>query len=191
MSYFKQLVNAILGKAQPPMQIEPPQPPPSAVRLAPEQALPESSRIAALEMDLRERNERIAAMQKEFTNLEEAANRSAAGAGAEQLEQLFKRLSAPLSNLDALLAIADEGREVTVGDLANLVRSVERQLKAAGLERVGEVGAQLPFDLVLHQRMSGGAVSEGAAVTVRTPGYRFGEKILLKAMVTAKETTNE
>jgi molecular chaperone GrpE (heat shock protein) len=33
--------------------------------------------------------------------------------------------------------------------------------------------------------MSGGAVHAGTAVTVQLPGYRLGEKILLKAMVTA------
>jgi len=178
MSYFNRIFQAILGRGGSP-------PPPAAPSIEPGT---EQARIAALEMELRERDERTAAMQREYANLQEAAKRAAAGAGAEQLEQLFKKLAAPLSNLDALLAIADEGREVTVGDLANVLRSVERQLKAAGLERVGEVGTQVDFDVALHQRMSGGAVSSGAKVTIRTPGYRFGKKVLLKAMVTAKET---
>lgn len=35
--------------------------------------------------------------------------------------------------------------------------------------------------------MSGGAVRDGLTVTVQIPGYVFGERVLRKAMVTAKE----
>jgi len=87
--------------------------------------------------------------------------------------------------------MAGDGREVAAADLFSLLRTMEKHLKAAGLEAVGEVGAAVPFDVALHQRMSGGTVRAGASVVVRTPAYRFGGKVLLKAMVTAKETTDE
>jgi len=172
MSYWAQLWDALTGHT------------PAAA--PPANATP--ARIAVLEMDLRERDERIAAMRKEYATLETAGQRTAAGAGADQLEQLFKKLAAPLSNLTALAAMSDAGREVTVADLLRLVRSVEKQLANAGLETIGEVGASVPFDLALHQRMSGGSVGPGATVVIETPAYRFRDKVLLKAMVTAKET---
>lgn len=176
MSYFRQLMNALAGRPGP---------------VAPTGSAVDPARIATLEMDVRERDERIAAMQKEYANLEAARQRAESGAASGQLEHLFKKLAAPLSNLAALVALAAEGREVAVADLASLVRGVEKHLKAAGLETVGEVGVAAPFDVALHQRMSGGTVSGGTPVTVRAPGYRFGGKVLLKAMVTAKETSDE
>jgi molecular chaperone GrpE (heat shock protein) len=176
MSYFSQLRDALLGRT-----------PPAPVSDDAEA----KARLAVLEMDLRERDARIAAMQKEYANLEAAAKQAAAGAGADQLEQMFKKLAAPLSNLATLAAIAAEGREVAVADLISLLRTVEKHLKAAGLEAVGEVGAAVPFDVALHQRLSGGTVRAGVPVVVRTPGYRFGERVLLKAMVSAKEPADE
>jgi len=149
------------------------------------------ARQASFEMDLREREERIAAMQKEYATIEAAGRQAAAGAGREQLEQLFKRLAAPLANLATLTALAGGGRQVEVADLIAACRSLEKQLKAAGLEQVGEVGEHTAFELALHQRMSGGAVSSGTPVTVQMPGYRFGGKVLLKALVTARETAHE
>jgi molecular chaperone GrpE (heat shock protein) len=129
-------------------------------------------------------------MQKEYAHLAAAGQTAAAGAGQEQLQGLFKKLAAPLSNLAALAALCEAGQEVAAADVVTLFRSVEKQLKAAGLEQVGAAGESVPFDVALHQRMSGGMVSAGAAVLIRTPGYRFAGKVLLKAMVTAKESAH-
>ena len=176
MSYFGQLLDSLLGRARP-------------VAVAGDAET--KARVAALEMDLRERDQRIAPMQKEYANLEAAGKRAAAGAGADHLGDLLKKLAAPLSNLAALAALCEEGREVAAADLVSLLRTLEKQLKAAGLEQVGKVGESVTFDVAAHQRMSGGTVSGGTTVTVRAPGYRFGGKVLLKAMVTAKEPAHE
>jgi molecular chaperone GrpE (heat shock protein) len=129
----------------------------------------------------------MAAMRREYEELEAAGRRATASAGAEQVEQLFKKLAPTLSNLAALTALAAAGRTVEAQDLLQVVRTVEKQMRAAGLETVGEVGATAEFDVALHQRMSGGMVTSGTAVSIRTPGYRFAGKVLLKAMVTARE----
>jgi hypothetical protein len=39
--------------------------------------------------------------------------------------------------------------------------------------------------------MSGGTVHLGTPIIVRLPGYRMGEKVLMKAMVTTKEVDRE
>jgi len=175
MSYFSELLNALAGRSQ---------------AAAPAGAPVDQARRAALEMDVRERDQRIAAMRKEYAHLAAAGQTAAAGAGQEQLQALFKKLAAPLSNLAALAALCEAGQEVAAADVVTLFRSVEKQLKAAGLEQVGGAGESVPFDVAVHQRMSGGMVSAGAAVVIRTPGYRFAGKVLLKAMVTAKETAH-
>jgi molecular chaperone GrpE (heat shock protein) len=149
------------------------------------------ARVAGLEMDLREREERMAAMQKEYSALEAQARAAAQAGGEQQLEQLLRRLVSPLAGLATLAALAEAGRPVEPKDLAAAFRSLEKQLHGAGLEQVGAVGERTAFDTALHQRLSGGAVSAGTRVTVRMPGYRWGQKVLLKAMVTAREVADE
>ena len=175
--YWGRLLAALRG-----CEVEPAEP------VAPdEQAAELRARIASLELDLGERDARIDQMRSEYGVLEAARDRAAAGAGQDELERLFKRVSGPLSNLAALTAMAEGGKEVEVGDLVQLVRDVEKELARAGLEPIGRVGEKTQFDVAGHQRMSGAAVRAGTPVTVRVPGYRFGEKVLFKAMVSAVE----
>ena len=81
--------------------------------------------------------------------------------------------------------MSEAGREVAATDLTQLVRAVEGELIRAGLARIGDVGQRAGFDVALHQRMSGGDVHPGTTVTVQIPGYRFEQKVLMKALVTA------
>jgi molecular chaperone GrpE (heat shock protein) len=86
-----------------------------------------------------------------------------------------------------LAAAARAGKDVAAKDMAALVADVEKQLAAAGLHVIGTPGEASAFDVSLHQRMSGGDVHGGKPVVVRIPGYKLGEKVLQKALVTAKE----
>src|SRR5271157_5134062 len=160
-------------------------PPPLAEPQGPvdEQLARLRAQVAGLEMDLRERDQRLEQMKSEYTQLQGARERATGDAAREQLERLFKKVAGPLSNLAALSAMARKGQEVEAGDLLQLIDSVEKELGRAGLELIGPVGAQVPFDSACHQRMSGGAVSNGLPVTVNIPGYRFAGKVLQKAMV--------
>ncbi|MBP7638302.1 MAG: hypothetical protein KBA18_10535 [Kiritimatiellae bacterium] len=145
------------------------------------------ARVASLEMDLRERDERIRKMQAEHGHLETARQRAETDAGADALARLFKRLAGPLSNLATLEALARSGRPVDAADLLGLFDGVVKELRRAGLEQVGAVGEEAGFDAAAHQRMSGGTVHQGAPIVVEIPGYRLGETVLLKAMVRSKE----
>lgn len=180
MGYFSRLFAALAGSAAGPGAAS------AAAGVMDSAEAEVQARLASLELDLRERDQRIAAMQKEYGTQEAAGRRAALGAGREQLAQLFAKLASPLANLATLAALAEQGREVGVADIVSLYRSVEKQLAAAGLAQLGGVGEQTTFDVSVHQRMSGGAVSAGTEVTVQMPGYRFGDKVLLKAMVTAR-----
>ena len=68
-----------------------------------------------------------------------------------------------------------------------LFGKIEKIFQEAGLEPMGKVDESLPFDPRLHQRMSGGELREGDQVRVRFVGYRFGENIVTKAMVSRRE----
>ncbi len=137
-------------------------------------------------MELKERDQRIEQMRAEYAALQAARERAGAEAGQDQLEKLFKRLAATLGNLNVLTAMAEAGREVEAGDLIQLIRGLEKELLRAGLEPIGTVGEKTLFAVASHQRMSGGAVRDGVPVTVQIPGYRMGEKILSKALVSAR-----
>ncbi len=145
------------------------------------------ARIATLEMDLREQQERIGRMKKEYTSLDANSADAARHAGHREVEKMFQKLTGPLSNLLSLTALAEAGKDVQMQDLVQLIRSLEKALSRLGLEAIGQPGQDAVFDVQMHQRMSGGAVREGSPVTVQLPGFRLGDKILIKAMVSSKE----
>jgi molecular chaperone GrpE (heat shock protein) len=149
------------------------------------------SRIAALEMDCKDRDRSIESLRAEYGTLQSERDRVAASAGQENLDRLFKKLAGPLSNLAALADLSEAGQEIAVRDVITLFHNIEKELGRAGLERIGAAGQHIAFDTAIHQRMSGATVHNGVPVTVRIPGYRIGAKVLLKAMVSAKEESRD
>jgi len=145
------------------------------------------ARIAGMELEVRERDERITRMRAEYEQLQLVRERAGTDGGQSELERLFKRLAGPWATLLAAAALADAGQAVQAGDMAQLVRDVEKVLARAGLEPIGRAGEHTVFDVAAHQRMSGGSVTEGTSVTVRVPGFRMGGKVLVKAMVSTRE----
>jgi len=141
------------------------------------------TRVAALEMDLRDRDEEIRRLRQEYGLQQEQAERQQATASAVGFEALARKLAPLFSQLATMQALADAGRAVRTEDILKLFGKVEQMLAGAGLVRVGTVGAAAPFDTRLHQRMSGADLRDNDPVTVRFVGYRLGETILLKAMV--------
>jgi len=177
------LWGALMGRNAPPTEV-----PSSRVEPGPpdEQRARLLARVASLEMDLVERDQRIEQMRAEYATLQAARERAGAEAGQDQLEKLFKTLAGTLGNLNVLTAMAEAGREVEAGDLIQLIKGLEKELHRAGLEPIGQVGEKTLFAVASHQRMSGGAVHEGVPVVVQIPGYRLGEKVLSKALVSAR-----
>ena len=179
--YFARLAAALLGRDLPSPAPTPTDDSPAGL----------AARIAALEMELKERDERIEHMRADYETLERAKERVAAEAGQDGVEKLLKRLSGPLATLAGLSSMAEAGDEVEMADLVQLVHDLEKTLARAGMEQIGTVGQRAEFDVAGHQRMSGGAVKPGAPVTVRLPGYRLGDKVLLKAMVSGQEEEDD
>lgn len=149
------------------------------------------TRIAALEMDLRDRDEEIRRLRQEYGLQQEQAERQQATAAAVGFEALARRLAPLLSQLATMQALAEAGRTLRAEDVLKLFGKIEPVLAEAGLVRVGEVGAEEPFDTRRHQRMSGADLDDGDLVTVRFVGYRLGETNLLKAMVSRQDGAAE
>lgn len=180
VGYFTRLAAAIAGRDVHRVAPGPPPAPP------PRPATETYAELAGLQLELRERDEQIVAMRKEYASLEQARDRAVAAAGTEQLATLFKKLAGPLSNLLALSDLAAAGQAVAVDDVLALVASLTKDLEKAGLTRVGHVGETTTFNPALHQRMSGGSVSPGTAIQVQLPGFRTVDAVVLKAMATAR-----
>lgn len=144
------------------------------------------TRVAALEMDLRERDREIRRLRQEYGLQRQQAERQRTTAAAGSLEALARELASPLSQLATMQSLAEKGRELRAGDVLKLFGKVEQALNAVGLTRIGAVGAAARFESRLHRTMGGGDPSEGELVTVRFVGYQLGETILLKAMVSRK-----
>lgn len=175
MNYFSNLWKAIGGRGA------------SSEVAGPIDATSLQAKAAALQLELSEAKRQIETMRSEYALLQSDREHASTSGSQEQLERMCKRLAGPLSNLAALADMAEAGAETAGGDFVQLVRSLEKELSRAGLERIGRSGEETVFDTALHQRMSGGTVHAGTAVSVRVPGFRLGPKILMKAMVTARE----
>ena len=80
-------------------------------------------------------------------------------------------------------SLADSGKTPRVEDVLKLAGMLERMLTESGLTRIGAVGEEIAFDTRLHQCMSGDDIEDSERIRVRFVGYRHGENILLKAMV--------
>ncbi|MDY6936225.1 MAG: nucleotide exchange factor GrpE [Cyanobacteriota bacterium] len=61
--------------------------------------------------------------------------------------------------------------------LLRLVKPVEQLLQQWGVETIGEVGMEVPYDPQQHQLIKGSA-EPGQMVTVRNVGYRLGKRLL-------------
>ena len=147
------------------------------------------ARAVALEMDLRDRDAEIARLRQEYERLQAEAERGRAGAAAAGFQALAKRLAPLLSQLATMQALAETGREVRAADVLKLFAKVEQVLADAGMTRIGAPGEETVFDTRQHQRMSGGDVDDGDPITVRFVGYRLGETMLAKAMVSRRGTS--
>ncbi|TVQ42282.1 MAG: nucleotide exchange factor GrpE [Gloeocapsa sp. DLM2.Bin57] len=85
-----------------------------------------------------------------------------------------------------VVAIVKENPKFPANNLIPLVKPLENLLTAWGIEAIGKVGEELPYDPQLHQLMEGIIPPEGI-VKVRYLGYRQGEKLLYKAKVSIVE----
>lgn len=175
IGYVQRLLAAILGRDVSSGGVDLPDDPAKLKAIA-----------ASLRLDVQERDERIAAMRGEYEQLEVSKEHSTASAGEEELTALLKKLSGPLSNIAVLRDAATAGEDVKVDDLLQLIASLEKVLTRAGLEVIGRSGEASHFDPAVHQRMSGGSVSDGVPVKIEVPGYRMGERVLQKALVSAE-----
>ena len=183
---IKTALAVLAGKASVPEPGASPPPESPAIAAGQEPGDPEAA-LAALRLELAERDRRIEALLKEADELRDAAADEARSAAGERMGKLLRRLAPLLAQADAMRRFEAEGKPLRTADAFALFEKIEKALAGEGVGRIGETGAETVFDQSLHQRLSGGDVRPGDAVRVRFVGFRQGERILAKALVSRKE----
>ena len=143
------------------------------------------NRVASLELDLRQKDDEIAALREEYERLREQGGRERERAASAGFDALARQLAPLLSQLATMQALAGGERAPRLEDVFKLFEMLERVLAGHGLARIGEVGDETAFDARWHQRIGGAEVDDGDPIRVRFVGYRMGENVLLKAMVSS------
>lgn len=77
---------------------------------------------------------------------------------------------------------AQQNPQLLAVNLLPLMRPVEELVKQWGVEAIAEVGSQVAYDPRWHQ-LTQGTVEPGAMVTVKSPGYRQGDRLLYRTEV--------
>ena len=141
------------------------------------------NRVASLELDLRQKDGEIAALREEYQRLREQGQRERDSAASAGFDALARRLAPLLAQLATMESMAGGERAPRLEDVFKLFDMLEKTLAEDGLARIGAVGEETAFDTRWHQRIGGAEVDDGDRVRVRFIGYRIGENVLLKAMV--------
>lgn len=113
--------------------------------------------------------------QQEYQRLQAQLNEQ-----RETLRQEFQRstlqtLESWLLQFPTAAYAAQQNPQIPATRLLPLMRPIEQLLQEWGVESIGSVGDEVPFDPQQHQLMDGMA-NEGDLVRVRYVGYRQGEK---------------
>ncbi|NTU54050.1 MAG: nucleotide exchange factor GrpE [Chlorobiaceae bacterium] len=158
----------------------------AALKVVQGEAHPDSARdVAALRLDLAERNEEVARLRKEYALQKEESRGQIDRAATEGIEGLIRQCAGPLATLSAMRARHREQGDVNPVDLFHVLASFEKILAERGLQPIGVVGEEAPYDPSLHQMLDGSRPQPGEPVQIRFAGYRFKGKLIAKAQAGA------
>ena len=139
-------------------------------------------RIAALEAELKEKDDKYLRMAAEYDNFRRRSREEKAAVYADALSDTVGELLPIIDNLERA-AMYDDGEKVKEG-LMMTAKSVSAVLEKLGIETVGAAGET--FDPNLHNavfHVEDEALGEGEIVEVFQKGYKKGNKIIRFAMV--------
>ena len=139
---------------------------------------------ATARLELQEARDRLTAESARLAAMREGQTAAVRDAVDSQLEELFTRLAAPLSQLRMQDALLNAGKPVAAADVMSVSRSLADAVEEAGLEPIGSPGEPLPFDPETSRPLRADAVIEaGEEALVRFVGYRYHGRVIRKALV--------
>lgn len=146
------------------------------------------SQFAAVELTPQERQEtedatgKTDSYQAEYQRL-----KTEMGQQREVLMQEFQQsglqiLESWLKQWPKAVYAAQQNPQLLAVNLLPLMRPVEELVKQWGVEAIAEVGSQVAYDPRWHQ-LTQGTAEPGAMVTVKSPGYRQGDRLVYRTEV--------
>ncbi|MBE9166980.1 helix-turn-helix transcriptional regulator [Pleurocapsales cyanobacterium LEGE 06147] len=128
----------------------------------------------------------LTSLKEEYRQLQQQLERQ-----RESLDQEFQQTS--LQVLESWLlqwptaaAAVEKNPQLPAERLLPLVKPVEKLIQQWGLEAIGFVGEELPYDPQWHELMKGTAEA-GDTVKIRYVGYKKGDQLLYRAKVSPIE----
>lgn len=142
-----------------------------------------------LHRQLDDKDAQIRKLQGEYTALERLREQAENTRAAADRLDVFKRLQSIAVQLPTLRAALGDGANLTANDVLDLLAPFDEMLRDFGFERIGEAGAQVPFEPARHRPVGRGArsVASSDVVRVRYVGYMYEGQVVCKAEVVAVE----
>lgn len=150
----------------------------------------DAERLAALEAEITELNDRVLRLAAEVENTRRRGEREKADAGRYAIASFARDLLAVSDNLERALALApaENANAEAVSSFTTGVRMTERTLAAAlerhGVRKIDPKGEK--FDPNLHQAVAQApapGVPAGNVAETAQPGFVIGDRVLRAAMV--------
>lgn len=148
------------------------------------------SRLRALELEISERDQKIAVLTAEIDRLHRQQEQMAQSQLNSTLESLFQDAASAVTQLHTQAYLLEEqNKPLQAQDILAVAHRIVRALEQHGLGLIHQVGEQTAFDPNRHTPLNNQAVyTPGQTVTVRFVGIEHQGKILRKAGVEKVET---
>ena len=149
-------------------------------------ALEQARTIQLLRMELDERDAKLAALQEDADQVRARADAQTEEIVAVRRVAWFTRLAPPTVQLLTQAHLHNNGKTVPSGDILQVAERLIRELRAEGLEIVGEIGEDYAFEPQIHQPIGTDQIREGEMVKAKFVGAKYRGKILQKVGVVKK-----
>jgi len=146
------------------------------------------SQFAAVELTPQERQEpkdatgKIDSYQAEYQRLKTEMAQQREVLMQEFQQSGLQMLESWLKQWPKAVYAAQQNPQLAAANLLPLMRPVEELVKQWGVEAIAEVGSQVAYDPRWHQ-LTQGTAEPGAMVTVKSPGYRQGDRLVYRTEV--------
>jgi len=143
------------------------------------------SEIKSLQLEIEDRDSRIANLKKDLERLRGGQERATAETVGSQFETFFAEAAAPICQLlTQSYLVEEENKPVQTRDVLRLVKRLVRVFEDAGLQVRDRVGDDLQFDPNFHESLSAEhSLTAGDQVRVRLAGLSYSGRVIRKAGV--------
>lgn len=138
--------------------------------------------IADLLKMFSEETPETASLQHEYQRLQSQLSQQRNDLWQEFQQTSLQTLEPWLLQWSAAAYAAQQNPQLTAVKLLPLVRPIEQLIQQWGIEAIGTVGSEIPYDPQVHQLMSGTA-EPGELVKVRYAGYQQPDRLLHRVKV--------